>query len=86
MGPVAALLPDGHRLHLQHGPIDLIIGAVGERNAAFEAAKSRFASILDELVTELPYLRQRSSGNAAPFASLFSRDPVATRSVSSNDK
>ncbi|SDE38226.1 hypothetical protein [Ruegeria marina] len=26
---VAALLPDGKRLHLQHGPIDLIIGAEG---------------------------------------------------------
>lgn len=26
-GPVARLLPDGKRLHLQHGPIDLILGA-----------------------------------------------------------
>ena len=29
-GAQAAMLPDGRRLHLQHGPIDLIIEAFGE--------------------------------------------------------
>ncbi len=57
MLPVASLLPDGTRLHLQHGPIDLIIGADGQRQIAFEAAHARFATILDELVAELDLLR-----------------------------
>jgi ApbE superfamily uncharacterized protein (UPF0280 family) len=58
-GPCAQLLPDGKRLHLQHGPIDLIIGADGERSAAFAAAQRRFAGLLEELVEELPLLRTR---------------------------
>ena len=29
--PQVALLPDGRRLHLQHGPIDLVIEAFGSR-------------------------------------------------------
>lgn len=62
-GPVAAYLDD--RLHLQHGPIDLIIGADGDapdcRATAFEAAALRFGSILEELVSELPLLRRALS-------------------------
>lgn len=58
MQPCAALLPCGQRLHLQHGPIDLIIGADGDRQAAFCAAKDRFASVLIELTAELPELRR----------------------------
>lgn len=56
-GPQAAwLAPD--RLHLQHGPIDLIIGADGPgRRMAFDAAHARFATVLEELVPELPRLR-----------------------------
>lgn len=63
-GPVARMLPDGERLHLQHGPIDLIVGADGinqagnARDAAFRAAWVRFRTILDELVAELPRLRR----------------------------
>ncbi|MEM6340170.1 MAG: UPF0280 family protein [Pseudomonadota bacterium] len=57
MGPSAHIMPDGRRLHLQHGPIDLIIGAEGQRQRAFEAATARFSSILDELVAELSDLR-----------------------------
>jgi uncharacterized protein len=56
-GPVAALLP-GNRLHLQHGPIDLIIGVDGNRDAAFSAAWLRFQTVLTELVAELPLLRR----------------------------
>lgn len=56
-GPIAALLP-GNRLHLQHGPIDLIIGADGDRDMAFSAAWGRFQTVLTELVAELPLLRQ----------------------------
>ncbi|ETX30546.1 UPF0280 family protein [Roseivivax isoporae] len=57
MRPAAALLP-GDRLHLQHGPIDLVIGAEGDRRAAFAAARARFDTVLEELVAELPQLRR----------------------------
>lgn len=52
---------DATRWHLQHGPIDLIIGADGDAaavRAAHEACWQRFTTILDELVAELPALRQ----------------------------
>jgi len=52
---------DATRRHLQHGPIDLIIGADGDApavQAAHEACWQRFTTILDELVAELPALRQ----------------------------
>lgn len=58
MQPVAAILPCGTRLHLQHGPIDLVIGADGDRAAAFAAAQARFETVLEELVQELPLLRE----------------------------
>ncbi len=57
----AAMLPDGRRLHLQDGPIDLIVGAEGEPEhvaRAHDVAKLRFSTILDELCDELPLLRQ----------------------------
>ncbi len=57
------ILPDGRRLHLHDGPIDLIIGANGAPqaiSAAYEAAACRFVSILDELCGELPLLRSRA--------------------------
>ena len=56
--PQARLLEDGERLHLQHGPIDLIIGVDGERTTAFELAIHRFENILQEVVDELPDLRR----------------------------
>jgi uncharacterized protein len=58
--PQIALLSDGRRLHLQDGPIDLIIEASGPTHGmrvAYEAAARRFAGLLDELCTELPELR-----------------------------
>lgn len=60
MGPTAALLPDGKRLHLQHGPIDLIIGADGARTCAFAAARARFATLLEDIIADLPLLRAPS--------------------------
>ena len=53
----AALL-SGYRLHLSHGPIDLVIGADGQRARAFDAARARFETVLTELVQELPLLRR----------------------------
>ena len=50
--PQIALLPDGKRLHLQDGPIDLIIegrGSETELRAAYRAAATRFTGLLDEL-------------------------------------
>ncbi len=56
-GARSARLP-GDRLHLQHGPIDLVIGATGAgREPAFKAAEARFQTVLEELVSELPHLR-----------------------------
>jgi ApbE superfamily uncharacterized protein (UPF0280 family) len=58
--PQVALLADGKRLHLQDGPIDLIIEARGndtEMRAAYDAALRRFTGLLDELCAELPLLR-----------------------------
>jgi ApbE superfamily uncharacterized protein (UPF0280 family) len=61
------MLPDGRRLHLHDGPIDLIIEASGAPqavSAAYEAAARRFVSILDELCSELPLLRSRVRGDS----------------------
>jgi ApbE superfamily uncharacterized protein (UPF0280 family) len=59
-GPQAHWLQDGKRLHLNHGPIDLIVEAFGEADecrAAYAQAVARFETILIELVEELPELR-----------------------------
>ena len=59
--PQIALLPDGKRLHLQDGPIDLVIEAKGSDanvGAAYQAAAHRFTGLLDELCAELAQLRQ----------------------------
>ena len=53
----AALFPGG-RLHLSHGPIDLVIGADGARDLAYQAGFDRFGTILSELTAELPLLRR----------------------------
>lgn len=61
------MLPDGRRLHLHDGPIDLIIEANGGPraiSAAYEAAARRFVSVLDELCGELPLLRSRAGKNS----------------------
>ncbi|WP_170464846.1 UPF0280 family protein [Ruegeria arenilitoris] len=57
MHPTSAISPCGRRLHLQHGPIDLIVEAEGAREIAFEAALARFQTILQGLVDELPLLK-----------------------------
>lgn len=78
-GAVRRLLPDG-RLHLQHGPIDLIIGIDGTPGAvalAHRAAWERFHGLLGELVVELALLRT-PLGDEPPAP----RGPVARRMVS----
>jgi ApbE superfamily uncharacterized protein (UPF0280 family) len=51
----------GDRLHLQHGPIDLVLRAWGAASAvreAYDAAIARFQTVLPELVGELAELRK----------------------------
>jgi ApbE superfamily uncharacterized protein (UPF0280 family) len=69
---VARRLSDG-RLHLQHGPIDLVIQG---SEAEYARAETRFATVLEELVAELPLLRS-PVGTAYPLA----RGSVARRMV-----
>ncbi|WP_319546704.1 UPF0280 family protein [Ruegeria conchae] len=57
MRPRARLLPDSQRLHLQHGPSDLIVWVEGDRDQAYRAAAKRFETIIAEIVEELPDLR-----------------------------
>jgi ApbE superfamily uncharacterized protein (UPF0280 family) len=57
------MLPDQRRLHLQDGPIDLIVEAFGdlrEVQHAYQAAAGRFVGVLDELCAELPLLRAQA--------------------------
>ncbi|MDA5555897.1 UPF0280 family protein [Shimia sp. MMG029] len=57
-GPQVTWLPDGRRLHMHHGPIDLILEIWGHGRAqAYRAATLRFETVLQELVDELPKLR-----------------------------
>lgn len=73
----AAMLPDGKRLHLQHGPIDLIIEADGnpdQVSRAYMAAQARFATVLDVLAEELQTLR-----TLMPEAGLDVSGPIAQR-------
>lgn len=70
------LLPDGRRLHLQHGPIDLIVGADGpadEVRAAYAQAVARFETVLTELVAELPILRSPAGEGPCPLAGSVAR-------------
>jgi hypothetical protein len=72
-----ALLADGRRLHLQDGPIDLIVEAQGSEadvRRAYDAAAFRFTGLLDELCDELPALRQ-----AADPSRCYLRGAVARR-------
>jgi ApbE superfamily uncharacterized protein (UPF0280 family) len=62
------VLADG-RLHLNHGPIDLICQAWGSGRArAFDRAVARFDGLLEELVAELPALRAEEARLSGPVA------------------
>ncbi len=78
-GIQAAILPDGRRLHLQHGPIDLIIradGAPEEVRAAYAQATGAFEDVLGTLVRELAVLRT-PLGDTRPSV----EGPVARRMI-----
>jgi ApbE superfamily uncharacterized protein (UPF0280 family) len=75
--PQIGWLSDRRRLHLQDGPIDLIVEAHGSElntRAAYHAAVRRFTGLLDELCDELPALRK-----AADPAQCLLEGPVARR-------
>ncbi len=64
---VARFLPDGRRLHISDGPIDLIVeawGTVGDVRRALEVAVECARPILDDLCAELPALRAPQPGPA----------------------
>lgn len=70
------LLPDGRRLHLHHGPIDLVISAEGtaeEVRAAYAQAVVRFETVLTELVAELPALRSPVADHPVPLEGVIAR-------------
>lgn len=82
MNPLAVLLPDGKRLHLQHGPIDLILEAWGEPRevaAAYRQATTAFAEVLPGLVRELPLLRTPLSRESGEGRGEGFQGPVARR-------
>lgn len=58
---ITARILSGDRLHLQHGPSDLIVWAEGAREVAYRAATKRFSTIIGEIVSELPVLQERMS-------------------------
>jgi uncharacterized protein len=73
--PQIALLSD-RRLHLQDGPIDLIIGADGsdaDIQAAYRAAANRFTGLLDELCAELPGLRAAADPDQCTLSGVIAR-------------
>ena len=58
--PQIRMLPDQRRLHLQDGPIDLVVQAFGSATAvaaAYRAATERLHGLLDALCAELSLLR-----------------------------
>jgi len=71
-----ALLPDRRRLHLQDGPIDLILEAWGtpaDIEAAYRTAAQRFVTILDELCAELPLLRSAAMRDSCDLTGIVAR-------------
>ncbi len=87
-GPAARRLSDG-RLHLQHGPIDVVLRAWGSADtvrAAEGAAVARFPTVLFQLVEELPVLRRPVAAAPLPRGDVARRMhdacvPFATRGV-----
>jgi uncharacterized protein len=74
--PQIAPLADGRRLHLQDGPIDLIVEARGSEanvRTAYRAAVQRFTGLLDELCEELPLLRQATDPARCPLRGTVAR-------------
>jgi len=82
------LLPDGRRLHMQDGPIDVILeafGAPSEIEVAYRAAAACFGGVLDELCGELEFLRRPACKDAAlPSGAIARRMLAAVRPYASH--
>jgi ApbE superfamily uncharacterized protein (UPF0280 family) len=71
-----AMLTDGRRLHLQDGPIDLIVEGFGRSDAvrtAYAAAARRFCGVLDELCVELALIRAPAEPDHCPLQGRVAR-------------
>lgn len=83
-------LEGGKRLHLQHGPIDLIVEACGDRESvalAYQQAHEAFQTVLNDLVAELAYLRKATTGHSAkPCGPVAQRMYRAARQCMALDK
>jgi ApbE superfamily uncharacterized protein (UPF0280 family) len=81
------MLPDGRRLHMHDGPIDVIVeafGEVSEIEVAYRAAASRFVGVLDELCGELEFLRRRACEDGdLPAGAIARRMAAAVRPYAS---
>ena len=74
--PQIALLADGRRLHLQDGPIDLIVEANGSDThirLAYDAAARRFTGLLDELCEALAELRKPADSKQCSLQGIVAR-------------
>ena len=74
------ILADGRRLHMHDGPIDLVLEAFGdavEIEAAYRAAARRFVTVLNELCSELAFLRQPTHADGPLPAGPIARRMVA---------
>jgi ApbE superfamily uncharacterized protein (UPF0280 family) len=74
--PQIGWLADGRRLHLQDGPIDLIVearGAPAMIRAGYDAAIQRFTGLLDELCGELSELRRAAQPGACTLKGVVAR-------------
>jgi ApbE superfamily uncharacterized protein (UPF0280 family) len=70
-GLQASLFGASQRLHIQHGPTDLVIDADGpDRLALFEVAVNAMGNVLAELAEELALLRALSRAACTPHAIL----------------
>jgi uncharacterized protein len=82
--PIIRMLSDGRRLHLHDGPIDLIVEAFGsgeQIGVAYDTAARRFVTILGELCSELPLLRQATRpGGPRPQGAIARRMTEAVES------
>lgn len=74
--PQITWLADGKRLHLQDGPIDLIVEANGTPEnvrVAYANAAARFDGLLDELCAELTLLRARADASGTKLEGVIAR-------------
>ncbi len=74
--PHVRFLADGRRLHLQDGPIDLVVQAFGadeEVQRAYQAAIEKFTGLLDALCDELPGLRAQADASGTRLRGRIAR-------------